>query len=103
MGRYLLTDSAKADIREIVDYIRQRSPAAATRVRTELRDEMRRLADFPRIGHRRLDLAAEHLRFWSVYSYLIIYLADTRPLQIIRVLHGARDVKRILEDEPEKC
>ena len=102
MGRYLLTDSAKADIREIVEYIRQRSPSAATRVQSELRAQMRRLADYPGIGHRRLDLAGDDLRFSSVYSYLIIYLPETRPLQIIRVVHGARDVKRILENEPAK-
>ena len=58
---------------------------------------MRRLAEFPRTGHFREDLADKSLRFWPVYSYLIVYRPESRPLQIIRVLHGARDVRRILE------
>ena len=94
MGRYLLTDLAKSDIRQIVDYIRQRSPDSAKRVRRELREEMRKLADFPGMGHLREDVTDEPLRFWSLYSYLIVYRPDPRPLQVVRVLHGARDLSR---------
>ncbi len=48
------------------------------------------------MGHLRQDLADEPLRFWAVYSYLIIYREDSDPLEIVRVLHGARDVKSLL-------
>ncbi len=48
------------------------------------------------MGHLREDLAEEPLRFWPVYSYLIIYRPDSRPLEIVRVLHGARDVRNLL-------
>jgi antitoxin ParD1/3/4/toxin ParE1/3/4 len=99
MARYVLTDPAKQDVRDIVGYIRQRNPDAATRVRTQLREAMRRLADFPYMGHLRQDLTDEPLRFWAVYSYLIVYRPDRKPLQIIRVVHGARDVAKILEGE----
>jgi antitoxin ParD1/3/4/toxin ParE1/3/4 len=99
MARYVLTDPAKQDVRDIVDYIRQRNPEAAARVRGEFRDAMRRLADFPYMGHLRADLTDEPLRFWTVYSYLIVYRPDRKPLQVIRVLHGARDVGKILERE----
>jgi plasmid stabilization system protein ParE len=34
--------------------------------------------------------------FWPVYSYLIIYRPDKKPLEVLRVLHGNRDVTRIL-------
>jgi antitoxin ParD1/3/4/toxin ParE1/3/4 len=56
---------------------------------------MRRLADFPGIGRARSDLSDETLRVWAVYSYLIIYRPDTKPLQVLRVIHGARELKRI--------
>ena len=60
---------------------------------------MRRLAETPGLGHVREDLAAidPALRFWPVYSYLIVYRAETAPLEVVRVLHGARDVRRILD------
>jgi antitoxin ParD1/3/4/toxin ParE1/3/4 len=98
-GRFILAAAARADLREISDHIRQDSPAAAKRVRDELRAAMRRLAEMPGLGHRREDLAAidPALRFSSVYSYLIIYRTETDPLEIVRVLHGARDIRRILE------
>lgn len=51
------------------------------------------------MGHVREDLARTPLRFWPVYSYLIIYRAETQPLQILRILHSARDVKSILSED----
>ena len=51
----------------------------------------------PGLGHLREDLADEPLRFWPVYAFLIIY-RPARPLEVLRVLHAARDVRRLLED-----
>jgi plasmid stabilization system protein ParE len=45
----------------------------------------------------REELADRRHRFFLVYSYLIIYRLETKPLQIIRVLHAARDVQSILK------
>jgi plasmid stabilization system protein ParE len=58
---------------------------------------MRRLAAFPRIGHIREDVADESLRFWSVYSYLIAYRPERKPIEIVRVLHGARDIGKFFK------
>ena len=99
MGRYTLTTEARADLEEIVEFIRQDSPEAAKRVGEALRDAARKLAGMPLMGHVREDLAKTCLRFWSVYSYLIIYRPEKRPLQIVRILHSARDVRRILDGD----
>jgi plasmid stabilization system protein ParE len=98
MSRFVLTPAARADLTEIFDYIAQDSPDAAHRVLEELRAAMKKLARMPDMGHFRRDLASEPLRFWPVYSYLIIYRPEARPIQVVRVLHGARDVRRILEE-----
>lgn len=102
MARYVLTDLAKQDVREIISYIRKRSPQSAKKVQAELRDAMRLLAEFPLIGHYRDDIAPEPLRFWSVYSYLIAYRPDAKPLQVIRVVHGARDLDRLFRGEQRR-
>jgi plasmid stabilization system protein ParE len=96
--RFILAAEARADLRDISDVIRQDSPAAAKRVRDALRAAMRRLAEMPGMGHVREDLVEvdSALRFWPVYSYVIVYRAETNPLEIVRVLHGARDVRAIL-------
>jgi plasmid stabilization system protein ParE len=94
MGRYHLTGPAKDDIREIVRYIRERNPSASVSVRRELQAAMRRLGDFPGMGHVRDELANESLRVWSVYSYLIVYRPERKPIEVLRVVHGARDLRR---------
>ena len=97
MPRYLLTDAAKSDIREIIAYIRPRSRQAATQVRQKLKAACEKLAAFPYLGHRRDDVPRADLRFWSVYSYLIVYRPDHRPIEVVRVLHGAQDVPRFFK------
>jgi antitoxin ParD1/3/4/toxin ParE1/3/4 len=99
MARYLLSGSAKADIVNIISYIRQRNPSAAKRVKAKLRSAMQLLAELPGLGHLREDSADESLRFWSVYSYLIVYRTGTRPLEVVRVIHGARGLGA-LADRP---
>ena len=97
MNRYLISPAAKSDLIEIRDYLAtQGSRRVAARVLRELRDAMQRLADMPGIGHLRLDLADEVLRFYRVYKYLIVYRPDSKPVAIVRVLHGARDVRSII-------
>ena len=62
-----------------------------------------RFADHPELGHYREDLADKQHRFSTVYSYLIIYLWETEPLQIVRVLHAARDVQALLDSDDESA
>jgi len=52
----------------------------------------------PGLGHRRPDLTARDVFFWPAHSYLVIYRAS-KPLRIVRVIHGKRDVKRLLQKE----
>jgi plasmid stabilization system protein ParE len=98
MNCFVLTPAARADLLDIFDYISQDNPDAARRVLHEIRAAMRKLAEMPEMGHFRRDLATEPLRFWQAYSYLIIYRSEAKPLQVVRVLHSARDVRQILED-----
>jgi plasmid stabilization system protein ParE len=96
MARYVLSPRAHEDLRELRDYIAQDNPTAARRVLNELREAMRRLAQMPELGHVREDLADETLRFWPVRSYLIIYRPDAKPIQVVRVLSGYRDIAELL-------
>jgi antitoxin ParD1/3/4/toxin ParE1/3/4 len=98
MAAFVLTPAAEGDIVGLLDYIEQDNPSAATRVREALVDAMRLLAEHPGIGHTRADLADELVRFWPVFSYLVIYRPGRNPIEIVRVLHGKRDVRRLLEE-----
>ncbi len=98
MSRYLVTPAARDDLAEIKAFLAARSSTAPERVLRELAAAMERLAEMPGIGHLRADVADESLRFWSVYSYLIVYRPETSPVQVLRVLHGARNIRAVLDD-----
>lgn len=96
MGQFLLTEQAAADLDEIWEYIAQSNLDAAERVIEQLSGAMQKLADRPGMGRTRPELADSRHRFWVENPYLIVYRADTKPLQIIRVLHGARALESLL-------
>ncbi len=52
----------------------------------------------PGKGHRREDLTGRPVLFWPVRSYQIIYRAQPETLEIIAVLHGKRNIKRLLKN-----
>ena len=97
MKTFRLTAEAAGDIANIFDSIAQDSIDAAQRVGAEIYEEMKKLARNPRVGHKRQDLTSRELLFCAVYSYLIIYQPDTKPVNIIAVLHGRRNVKNPLK------
>lgn len=67
-----------------------------------LEKALERLAKNPGLAHMREELADRRYRFYLVYSYLIVYRFETKPLQVIRVLHAARDVQSILRMTSEE-
>ena len=69
-------------------FMSQISGSPLRSVRAGIYDGMKKLARNPGVGHKRQDLTRRELLFWAVYSYLIIYQPDTKPMTIIAVLHG---------------
>jgi toxin ParE1/3/4 len=102
MKRFILTPRAKQDINDIWDYIAGDNIEAADRVLGALENAMIKLAMNPGLGHWREVLTNKRHRFFLVYSYLIVYRHTTKPMQIIRVLHAARDVQSILGLTPDE-
>jgi plasmid stabilization system protein ParE len=68
----------------------------ADRVESVIREKIVFLAQSPGAGHQRKNLTDHDVRFFLVYSYLIVFRPHTRPLQVVSILHGRRDVERIL-------
>ena len=97
MARYILSPEAKEDLREIRGYlVSQGGSGLARYVLQEIRAALRLLASHPEAGHFRRDLTPLPVKFWSVFSYLIVYDPAARPLAIVRVFDGRRDVRAIL-------
>lgn len=96
-GGYRLTPEARANLDDICAFIADDSTDAALRVLDALERAFEQLVAMPGSGHMRKDLTARPVRFWTVYSYLIVYDPASTPLTIIAILHGARDVERLLD------
>ena len=97
MSGFTISPAARLDLMEIWEYIARDNLNAADRVAEEIRAEIRMLAQNPGLGHYRTDFANEPLKFWRVYTYLIIFRPETQPLEIVRILSAYQDLKRILE------
>ena len=89
------TPAALADLESIWDYVAEDSPLKADRLIETLLESAQGLGDFPKMGHRRTDLADEALRVWPVYSFLIIYRETAGAVEIIRIVSGLRDLSRL--------
>jgi plasmid stabilization system protein ParE len=100
---YELSPVARADLQEIWYYIgvKNLNPAAADRLWQDIEEACEELAQTPSLGHVRRDLTRDRdVLFYCVRDYyLVIYKRGTEPLQIARILHGARDVKSELQGE----
>jgi len=93
---YLVAPDAEDDLKQIWRYLLgEAGLAVADRIQGELVDAFEGLAEAPGKGHSRLDLTSGDVLFFSVYQYMIVYRRRT-TVEIVAVLHGKRDVKRVL-------
>lgn len=101
MNRFRLSPEAQIDLDDIRRYLTRRSGTALARhVLREIRQALRVIADAPGIGHSREDLTDEPVKFWPVFSYLIVYNSSTRPIGVARIIHGSQDVEAIFREHP---
>lgn len=97
MADSFFSPEARLDLLEIWEHIAQDNLDAADRVAQEIEQAVAMLGRNPKLGHHRRDLTSKPVRFWPIYSYLIIYDPDTKPLEIVRILSGYRDVAALLK------
>ncbi len=97
--RYVLAPEAAIDLVQIWRHIKKQSSVTmADHVEAVIRDKIVFLAGSPGAGHWRKNLTDQTVKFFPVYSYLIVYRPDTQPLQVVSILHGRRDLEQILKD-----
>jgi len=100
----VITPEADRDLEETALFIETDSPSAAKRFLDAATSGFRSLSDAPRIGGRveTSNTALTGLRRWRVpgfENHLIFYRVTDESIEIIRVLHGARDIESILSEE----
>jgi toxin ParE1/3/4 len=92
MTSFVLTREARADLIAIWQHIAPDNPDAADKVISQIEEALSRLSDMPGMGHFNEGLLNRQFKFWSVYSYVIAYRWTAMPIEIIAIVHGARDL-----------
>jgi toxin ParE1/3/4 len=91
-----ISPRARSDLTEIWSYIADDSVANADAFIDKLHKTIQVLAKQPRSGRRREELAPGILSF-PFGRYIIFYCTNRYAIEIVRVLHGARDIQSIFE------
>ena len=95
---YDVSAEAQNDLFEIWRRIADDSVALANRIESEFYELFASLGRMPGQGHTRKDLTKRPVLFFPLYSFLIVYRPDVKPVRIMAVLRGRRNVKRILQE-----
>lgn len=101
MARIVRRPLAGADIDEVWDYIGADSLVQADAWVERLEAKLRLLAARPMMGRARDELSAG-VRSMPFERYVIFYVPLADGIDIVRVLHSARDIDAVFEpDSPE--
>ena len=95
MPRLVILPAARADLIEIGDFIALDNPERAGSFVAEIEARMTQVAEQPGVSSRRDELH-KGLRSVRHGRYMIFFVEKDGEAWIIRVLHGARDLPRIL-------
>ena len=89
---------ANLDIEEIVNYIFELNPVAASRFLDKLDEALELLAEHPLIGRLRPRLGKD-LRSFAVGNYLIFYAVASDGIDVARVIYGGRNLPEVFSDK----
>ena len=98
MSEITVSKQAKQDLIDIWSYIADDNPQAADTVLDTLNKKISLLADHPLLGPARLHIARD-LRYLISGNYLILYRVIKENVEIVRVLHGARNLSALFKDD----
>jgi toxin ParE1/3/4 len=98
MPSIVVRPKAVDDLAEIWAYIAEDSLREANAFASRIHKEFRMLSGQPRMGRERPELLAD-LRSFPVGRYVIFYLPHPHGIEVVRVLHGARDLKPVFEQD----
>jgi len=98
MPSVVVRPRALVDLADIWAYIAEDSVNHADKFAALIDSQFRALARQPHMGRSRPELAT-NLRSFAVGHYVIFYVPLPKGVEIVRVLHGARDIESVLHEE----
>ncbi|MBH5373186.1 type II toxin-antitoxin system RelE/ParE family toxin [Bradyrhizobium glycinis] len=92
----VLTAAAEADLEDIASYVAAQSPQSALTLIRGLREKCETLADAPRGYPLVPRYEQKGIRRRPFGNYLIFYRVGRDAIEVIHILHGARDYEPLL-------
>ena len=91
-----LTEQAEADLEELWVYIAARNVDVADRMVDAVLEGSRTHVRFPNMGQNR-EYLRPGLRSFVVSPFVVFYRSIEDTIEVLRVLHGARDIDSIIQ------
>lgn len=91
MRLLLISEAAREDLREVWENVALDDEDRADRLIDNIVEAARRLLEWPQMGRARPDLLPD-IRCLVVGRYLVFYRIRPSAIQLVRVLHGRRDI-----------
>jgi toxin ParE1/3/4 len=100
LPRVLKTLRAERDLDDIWLHIASDNPQAADQLIDALVAQARLVATQPNMGRARPELAPE-IRSFVEKNYILFYRPVSNGIELVRVLHGARDLNMIFQSDDD--
>lgn len=97
MARVIITPLAQEDLTEIWEYVAEADAERADKLLDRLNEKCLLLAAHPAMGRARHELLVD-LRSFAIGNYVIFYQPLDDGIEVLRVLHGSRDVPEIFDE-----
>lgn len=100
MALVRFSPDARLDLLSIRLYLEGVNLTASRRYERLFQAAFDQLAKYPLSGRARPDLQGEQTRSWPVRPYVILYEMNENVVEILRVVHGARDLPKLPMRDP---
>lgn len=100
MAEIRWTLTAAEDLRQLEDWISRDSPLNAVDFIDRLIEAVEALAGTPLMGRVVPEFRDERIRELIFRGYRIVYLRSAGPVSVLGVVHGARDLLRLIGERP---
>ena len=101
MNQVNWTRAARRDLADALDYLLRYNEQAARNFVQSLEQKETLYARSPAMGSVYPELSG-NLRSFVVKSYVVFYQETSNGITIIRLIHGARDISHLLENQPDE-
>ncbi|WP_009631781.1 type II toxin-antitoxin system RelE/ParE family toxin [Synechocystis sp. PCC 7509] len=91
MNHFRLSRQAERDLEDIWVYLTQQDEILVDKQIAQILDKLPMLSQFPNMGKQREDILVG-LRSFPVKPYVIFYKKISDGIEVVRVLHQARDI-----------